>query len=187
MIDLRNVSISEGTLNDLHLLQAFADFLEPHRLTAEALAFIEKGEENWTEEDKEEIAFLINEEMFDAIDERSPEGYHFSAHEGNGSDFGFWQDEEEETEVDITEQIREIELMEIPDGSTVLHHVVADGTSAMVYDTSEGVRWYRAMEYIEEEGSACQQYGYVTKGKHHYMGERYRTLWGEYESEVYSR
>lgn len=38
----------------------------------------------------------------------------------------------------------------------------------------------------EEEAYPTQQYGYITQNKHHYMGERYRTLWGEYESEVHS-
>jgi hypothetical protein len=37
----------------------------------------------------ESCAWLIDE-MFDVINEASPDGYVFSAHIGNGSDFGFW-------------------------------------------------------------------------------------------------
>ena len=37
----------------------------------------------------ESCAWLIDE-MFDVIDEASPDGYVFSAHPGNSSDFGFW-------------------------------------------------------------------------------------------------
>ena len=37
----------------------------------------------------ESCAWLIDE-LFDVINEASPDGYVFSAHPGNGSDFGFW-------------------------------------------------------------------------------------------------
>ena len=37
----------------------------------------------------ESCAWLIDE-MFDVINEASPDGYVFSAHPGNSSDFGFW-------------------------------------------------------------------------------------------------
>lgn len=37
----------------------------------------------------ESCAWLIDE-MFDVINEASPDGYVFSAHPGNYSDFGFW-------------------------------------------------------------------------------------------------
>ncbi len=99
------------------------------------------------------------------------------------------------------EYIRQSELECVADdlsdhaqGFTVLHHIVTeDGTSAMVYDLPDGMRVYRAMEYAldtdegEEDDDVfpTQQYGYVTTEKHHYMGERYRNLWGEYEGEVY--
>lgn len=37
----------------------------------------------------ESCAWLIDK-LFDVIDEASPDGYVFSAHPGNASDFGFW-------------------------------------------------------------------------------------------------
>lgn len=34
------------------------------------------------------------ENLFDTLNYIAPEGYYFGAHEGDGSDFGFWQCEE---------------------------------------------------------------------------------------------
>jgi hypothetical protein len=45
--------------------------------------------------DADRLGFLM-EELFDALDDAAPQGYHFSAHEGDGSDFGFWQNDEED-------------------------------------------------------------------------------------------
>jgi len=35
-------------------------------------------------------ASILLDELFDFLDEYSPEGYRFGAHEGDGSDFGYW-------------------------------------------------------------------------------------------------
>ena len=36
-------------------------------------------------------SILLNEDVFDLMNEIAPEGSYFSAHEGDGSDFGFWE------------------------------------------------------------------------------------------------
>lgn len=41
----------------------------------------------------EEAQFLI-EELIGALNEAAPEGHYFGAHEGDGSDFGFWPEED---------------------------------------------------------------------------------------------
>lgn len=38
----------------------------------------------------EDCAALL-ESLFDLLNEHAPEGYRFGAHEGDGSDFGFWE------------------------------------------------------------------------------------------------
>jgi hypothetical protein len=68
---------------------------------------------------------------------------------------------------------------------TILHQIVSiDGTCATVYEI-HNVRYYRAMEYLEEQGEVSAQYGYETTEKYCYMGQRYKGLFGEYEEEVF--
>jgi hypothetical protein len=51
-----------------------------------AHAMEDEDAEWWMSED---AAYLL-EELFDILDEAAPEGYRFGAHEGDGSDFGYW-------------------------------------------------------------------------------------------------
>ena len=44
-------------------------------------------------EDQEYASELVND-LMDALNEYAPDGYYFGSIEGDGSDFGFWQDEE---------------------------------------------------------------------------------------------
>jgi len=44
--------------------------------------------------DSEDASYLLNEELLDSLCDCAPEGFYFGAHEGDGSDFGFWEDEE---------------------------------------------------------------------------------------------
>lgn len=49
----------------------------------------------------EEFGWLVNETLFNALNDAAPEGCSFGTHEGDGSDFGFWSDEgEDESEGD---------------------------------------------------------------------------------------
>jgi hypothetical protein len=52
----------------------------------------EDDDKRW---ESEEIAFLVNEELWDVLNDYAPEGYYFGSHEGDGSDFGYWKFYEE--------------------------------------------------------------------------------------------
>jgi len=38
----------------------------------------------------EEMSYILNEDIWDAMQNIAPEGHYFGASEGDGSDFGFW-------------------------------------------------------------------------------------------------
>ena len=94
-------SVSHGTMRTEDLVPCFCDTLEivagdtlsdgqkrrlrEIRLRLEAQEFYHKGED-------------VSEDMdwlFDTLTEVAPEGYYFGAHEGDGSDYGFWCTEED--------------------------------------------------------------------------------------------
>lgn len=89
-------SISHGTLRTEDLLQAFADTLENLDPTDKYFALIREARA--VDPDSETASYLVNEELYDALNDLAPEGTYFGAHPGDGSDFGFWPVEEWEDE-----------------------------------------------------------------------------------------
>jgi len=95
-------TLIHGTLRDEDLLQAFSDELARideakfrDVIKADAHLFAESA--NLTaaeivEQLGEYVTDVIND-LMDALNEYAPDGYYFGAIEGDGSDFGFWQDE----------------------------------------------------------------------------------------------
>ena len=86
-------SISSGTLLTADLISAFVselDYLTQDQshaaLLDEANKWLEQDEDARDEEEGHDLANLL----FDALDEHAPPYCYFGAHEGNGSDFGFW-------------------------------------------------------------------------------------------------
>ena len=86
-------SISHGTLRTIDLLRAFT--FELSYLSGDYVALVNCADErheainvdsdNETSEDSE----LVNE-LIDALNDLAPPYCYFGAHEGDGSDFGFW-------------------------------------------------------------------------------------------------
>jgi hypothetical protein len=87
-------SVSHGTLKGEDLLPVFADELkkfEPdHELVKEAYELMAGWGDNDNEE-MDEIDELVND-IQDAIGEFAAPFTYFGAHEGDGSDFGWWID-----------------------------------------------------------------------------------------------
>jgi hypothetical protein len=40
--------------------------------------------------DSEAMSYILNEDIWEAMEEIAPPGYYFGAHEGDGSDYGYW-------------------------------------------------------------------------------------------------
>ena len=89
-------SVSWGTLRTDDLIDIFLDFVQLHDHPY-YLSLREKYEEILTHDDTKEeyIEYLLYEDIWEAMEELAPEGFYFGASEGNGSDFGFWEEEQE--------------------------------------------------------------------------------------------
>lgn len=102
----RNISLSHATMRPQDLIPVFLNFLSAHapawyeshvvRPFSLPPAYVqdEGDESEWW--NSEECSSFLNEELFDALDVYcAPEGYYFGSHPGDGSDYGFWECEED--------------------------------------------------------------------------------------------
>ena len=94
-----NGTLIRATMRSQDLIPAFMSAI---RETAEyaqmlnvvpAYALEDDDAEYW---DSEECSMLLNEELFDILNHYAPDGYYFGAHIGDGSDYGYWESEEEQ-------------------------------------------------------------------------------------------
>jgi len=102
-----NYSVSRATHKPEDIAEAIGSFIsitpphsvEPHRLTnllrycKDVIHLVKIGKES-------EASEMLNEVIWDKMNEIAPYGTTFGAHEGDGSDFGFWEYEEDEEEVE---------------------------------------------------------------------------------------
>jgi len=88
-------TVIHGTLRPEDLVEAFTDEYErlggrPHNVELfRAHLLLPEGEDR-----EEELSYDI-EDLYGLLNELAPAGTSFGAHEGDGSDFGFWTYEEE--------------------------------------------------------------------------------------------
>lgn len=94
-------SISHGTMRDVDLIPTFSDVLyQLNRNAAEYLkAQHDKGYavlavtlDRLAEPNDDGLQAMgdLTVALFEALERACPEGYTFGAHEGDGSDYGFW-------------------------------------------------------------------------------------------------
>ena len=100
----KNTSIIHATMRTQDLIPAFLEELA--RAAPENYAqlltgtfgaipayVMDEGEDSlWWSSDN--AAYLLDD-LFDALDQAAPEGCYFGAHPGDGSDYGYWEVEEE--------------------------------------------------------------------------------------------
>jgi hypothetical protein len=98
-------TVSWGTMRSKDLIPAFLDVvqdLDPDKyneIKEEGEKYIKLlgndiCENILSEEDAEQCAWYVDE-LFDILNELAPEGYYFGASECDGSDYGYWYDEED--------------------------------------------------------------------------------------------
>lgn len=87
-------TISHGTLRYVDLIPAMANAIreiEPdhiwldHYSQSEDVIARADNDSDLSDQD-----IYLFEEAFDILNDLAPEGYYFGAHEGDGSDYGFW-------------------------------------------------------------------------------------------------
>jgi len=92
-------TVSHGTMRNQDLLDTFMRFLEEHdRETFDRLCrtIVREGKMtpwfNLTDEqyNSEWMTDFVCNDLWEAMDALSPEEHIFSAHPGNGSDYGYW-------------------------------------------------------------------------------------------------
>lgn len=98
--DLKNITVIHGTHRPQDLIPKFLELVK-EQAPSEYVALMATpfgpipayvadegdGSEWWHSEE----ASIVLEELFDILNEVAPEGYYFGAHSGDGSDFGFWE------------------------------------------------------------------------------------------------
>jgi hypothetical protein len=93
-----NRSISHATMVSDHIAEAIEDFAKEIN-DLDLIALVEEYFELETEAERSEF---LNETLWNYMDEIAPEGSSFVSHPGDGSDYGFWEyDEEDDDEYDL--------------------------------------------------------------------------------------
>ncbi len=93
-MNLRNETISHGTLRFQDLIPVFCRTVELLGHTPVAIAPLEalaNPDADWWYSDD---AVEVHVALFDQLNGLAPDGYYFGSHPGDGSDFGFWIEEE---------------------------------------------------------------------------------------------
>lgn len=89
-------SVSTATLREEDLIPAFESVLDEAGVNYDRPVAVDKlfAGKGLSDGEQEEIAYYLNESLFDLLNEIAPEGTYFGAHPGDGADFGFWEVEE---------------------------------------------------------------------------------------------
>lgn len=155
--DFAGQSVSHGTLRYVDLLQAFFDVLDASEMadvvSEETKALIDGLGADEVEDDQMEEAGYALEELYDLLSEHAPEGSFFGAHEGDGSDFGFWQDEDSEDD-EASEPSVEEEEPEAKESKKVDVDLDDARVLAMTRRLRQQVKANQKREAAEEEAEA---------------------------------
>jgi hypothetical protein len=89
-------SVIAATLREQDLIPAFEGVLDTAGVEYERPQSVDKLllDQPLSDNEQEEVSCYLNETLIDLLDEIAPEGTYFGSHPGDGSDFGFWEDEE---------------------------------------------------------------------------------------------
>ena len=89
-----NESVIHATLRAQDLIPAFLDVIKDTPECIQVMNVVpayamEDDDSDWWE--SEDCMYFLNEDLFDILNNYAPDGYYFGSHEGDGSDFGYWE------------------------------------------------------------------------------------------------
>jgi len=102
--EFKNVSLSNGTMRTQDLIPCFMSFLKAHS-NDDYKGIIKNNNLNedifWPNDDhewwnSENCHYLLNEDIWEVLNNIAPENCGFGSHYGDGSDYGFWEFELDE-------------------------------------------------------------------------------------------
>jgi hypothetical protein len=91
-------SVISATLREQDLIPAFEGVLDIAGVEYDRPASVDKlllGQP-LSDEEMGDVGFYLNETLFDLLNGIAPKGTYFGSHPGDGADFGFWEQEDEE-------------------------------------------------------------------------------------------
>jgi len=108
-----NESVSSGTMRAQDLVPTFLGVIKDTPEYAQimmsnvpelrVISDPTAEDEDW---DTEFMTYFLNEELWDTMNSYAPDGYYFGAHEGDGSDYGFWRESMRLTPEDLSREGR---------------------------------------------------------------------------------
>lgn len=108
------ISVSHGTMRDIDLIPSFLSVLElveypgisAYRIEWDEIEKSRKqdGHNYWCICKYCDSSYLM-EDVWDALMEIAPDGCYFGAHPGDGSDYGFWKEEDIDDEYDLETEL----------------------------------------------------------------------------------
>lgn len=93
-----NASVSHGTMRPCDLIPAFTEVIRDTPEYIQLMCVVpcyaaeDKNADWWDSEE----AVIHLENLTDCLDNYAPEGYYFGAHPGDGSDYGYWEIEDDQ-------------------------------------------------------------------------------------------
>jgi hypothetical protein len=155
-------SISHGTMRNEDLVPAFLDTLETvdkkharsiKREYSKALRKLAGvNVRDYSEEQySEDLTYLVNEDLFNALSNHTPDYFYFGSHEGDGSDYGVWISQES-----IRDDIHDGILFEISDLSqldSLLHESSILPKNVILTNDHGNMSLYSILLKVEDTGN----------------------------------
>lgn len=171
--DWVNASVSHATMQPKDLVLRFETVLECAGVDlsnnwdrpAIVAAFLDNPD-HVSDKGLEQVDYYV-EALFDALNDVAPEGCYFGASEDDGSDYGFWQVQEDEDEDAEATEPQEDDYTTTDHihwyqyGQLVLTtadsndpHASADNAFALVKAHMDGAKWWPNVWFISDHGNA---------------------------------